>query len=687
MHVLLAIVIVVLAALSTAQTTQYLTPSPVSEKIRHATADSNYLYVITESDPPRIIKFKQGTMERLTTYTFALSQKVSFTSLASTDAQQKYLYVYGYYYSQPNYNVSNGTSVLVRMLIQNGEFSLDWIQSVPIVGDVQSIFADESYIYYVTKYSAIRSPLNDLEKQDSITAGEKYMTMGDDPDHPTHKIAYFTNVNIQLKTFESRPQHGQFLAGNYTYTVYNETNQYYVKQTDIHSQSTRRITVGPPQDWNIYNYHMSFIADSVNQTVYVMYRQRAIYGAKYYRPPWENIVVYRIDNSMENATMLVTLTDTDAAPDLNLPVSQFLFALRGHLYYKSNGNDLYQFSLTAPYDQLKVSLTPTSIGDCQRYIARQYNLYCVSKYGLKRYEYCTGTVYNIYNVYISPFHAKVVHVDTNEKFAYIPTQTRIIVTIDLASNTSTSGDWLFADNTQLGSFTLDSAYQFFAVGNRNEEFRAHSIANTTLSFSTGYNLQQAAITTTSDAIYFAHPLETTTVIAKWCQSCGYRKLFTVSGSDKLGTSIAVQGEILYLAQSMKLSTHSLATSKSITSVISDAPIMYPSGSAMYFPGGEYMYWVTPMSETIQKVHVSSLSIVETIQATRARTYASSMRPDGTIYFGGVDAYETSRISSNLGVIGYGKPNVCRPAKIPSSGTVPIMHLTVIALLVGVVINL
>lgn len=64
-----------------------------------------------------------------------------------------------------------------------------------------------------------------------------------------------------------------------------------------------------------------------------------------------------------------------------------------------------------------------------------------------------------------------------------------------------------------------------------------------------------------------------------------------------------------------------------------------------------------------------------------------MRPDGTIYFGGVDAYDASKVSSNLGVLGYEKQDVCRPAKIPSSGSVAAMHLAVIALLVGVAINL
>jgi hypothetical protein len=683
MHLLLAIVITVLAALSTAQTTQYLTPSPISEKIRHATADSNYLYVITESDPPKIIKFKQETMERLATYTFTLSQKVSFTSLASTDAQQKYLYVYGNY-SEPN----NGISALVRMLIQNGEFSLDWIQPVPIVGDVQSVFADDSYVYYITKDSAIRSPLTDLEKQDSISAGDTFTTMGDDPEHPTHKIAYFTNVIVQLKTFQSRPRYGQFLVGNYAYSIYNETEQYYVKQTDIRSQSTRRITVGPPQEWNLYNYHMSFIPDSVNQTVYVVYRRRHCYGS-YYTPLWENIVIYRIDDSMENATMLITLPDTKPDSDPNL--SQFLFVLRGHLYYTANDNDLYRFSLTAPYDQLKVSLPTTSLGDCIHYIARQYNLYCVTNTGLKRYEYCTGTVYNVYD-YIVPWHATVVQVDTKEEFVYIPTVDKIMVTIDLASNNRTNGPWLFSGGVPLGSFTLDSEYQFFAVGDRKEELRVHSNANTSLAFSVWIDLQQTAITTTSDAIYFAHPVYSSTVVAKWCKSCVYHRLFTVSESDK-HTSIAVQGDVLYLSQNMKLSTYSLITHQRITSVVSDAPVLYSTGSSsakaasMYFPGGEYMYWVTPMSETIQKVHIGTLAIVETIQATRARTYASAMRPDGMIYFGGADPYEASRISSNLGVIGFGKPNLCRPAKIPSSGSVPITHLAVIALLVGIVINL
>lgn len=292
MHVLLATIVGVLAALSTAQTIEYLTPTPVSEKIRHTTVDRNHLYVITESDPPKIIKFKQETMERLDTYTFALNQNVSFTSLASTDAQQKYLYVLGYYYSQPNYNTNNGTTLLVRMLIQNGEFSLDSIRPVPAISNIQSIFADDSYVYYITKNSATRSLLTDLEKQDSISAGDEFLSMGDDPDHPTHKIAYFTNVNIQLKTFQSRPQiiRGEFLAGDYLYAVHNESSQYYVKQTNVRSKSARRITVGPPQEWNNYNYRMSFITDLVDQTVYVMYRQKSSMYARYYLPSWETLL-------------------------------------------------------------------------------------------------------------------------------------------------------------------------------------------------------------------------------------------------------------------------------------------------------------------------------------------------------------------------------------------------------------
>lgn len=314
---------------------------------------------------------------------------------------------------------------------------------------------------------------------------------------------------------------------------------------------------------------------------------------------------------MKNATKLVTLPDTrtyETEPN-HLP---FLFVVRGHLYYKVNDNNtLHQFSLTAPYGHVTVSLPTSSLGDCSHFIARQNNLYCVSKYGLKRYEYCTGTVHNIYDKDAAKY-ATSVYVDDNEEFAYVPTSQMSMITIDLASNRQTNASWAFGNYfAQLGLFTLDSAYLFGAVGDNYREFRIFSYASMEsdgrIGFNTWHNLKRAGITTTSDAAYFAHPEETTTTIAKWCRSCGYHRLFTVQGSGET-TSIAVQGQVLYLSQNMKLSTHSLATNQSITSVVSDAPILYNSGSSvkaasMYFPGGEYMYWVTPISETIQKVQL------------------------------------------------------------------------------------
>jgi hypothetical protein len=706
MKLLLVVLLATFVALCTSENIiSFRTPSPVPEKMQTATTDDKFLYVVTYNDPAKIIKYKLGTMERVDTMQFAVEQNFTFATAATVDTKKKYLYVYGYQ-SLLAYDPNSkyvGVPAVARVSIQNGEFELDSIQAVPKLNNydqIRNIFVNEDYIYYTFTSAVSRSPINDLTSVEIYETGlPDYLdiatSIATDPSDASQRIAYVANgtetLRFKLKTFEKLPSItlSGFFDGNYVYSSYNtedskRNKQAYITRTDLSTQERVDVPIGPLQAYLAgVSYVVSFTKDTITNKLYALYRSE---GTNVWSPhgftDLSDATVYVIDDVTLTTTSTITLPDTNSyrGETSSTPPPIFTLIANGNAYVATYKNVLWQYSLSSAEQPIKITLPMYGIDTAISMIARQNNLYYFSsKMGVVRYNFATGATSVINNVTSS---GGWMHVDQNERYLYLQRYSTFIK-YDLA----TGAELASRQNIQFlrvhGTYSIDGVEYFLAGATNSADYGIYDYDNgkfiEIIARPKRKHEKIAYAVDSSNAIYYATYYDNIVTVSRSTKQ-GLQDLFTFYFGSMKVYSIAIDGDILYVAQPQKLYRFNVTLCSANATLEECEPMnSFNSGANSYlesylvnelplmFPNGPYMFWSNIITGELISVHKETFCVEKIETYSRARAHNAAMSSDGTIFFGGYRASDYIRISSataasNIGVVKVtNNTNVCKPA--------------------------
>jgi hypothetical protein len=665
-----------------------------------ATTDDQFLYVVTYNDPAKIIKYKLGTMERVDTMQFVVEQNFTFATAATVDTKKKYLYVYGYQ-SLLSYDPLSkyvGVPAVARVLIQNGEFKLDSVQAVPLLNkynQIRNIFVNEDYIYYTFNNAVSRSPINDLPSVETYETGLKDyadpISIGTDPSDSSQIISYFTNgtetLPFHFKAFQMFPSItlSGFFDGNYVYSSYNKEDskrnkQAYITRTDLSTQERVDVPIGPLQAYLAgVSYIVSFTKDTVTNKLYALYRSEGInvwspHGFTYL----SDATVYVIDDVTLTTTATVTLPDTNSyrGETSTTPPPIFTLIANGNAYVATYENVLCQYSLSSAEEPIKITLPMYGIETAISMIARQNNLYYLLKEGVVRYNFATGTTSTLINSTV-----QWIHVDQNEQYLYAAAANRI-TKYDLATITAVSSRAIPLGKVN-SVHTMNGVEYLLVTTNTHvtpidcalyDYERDKLIENIPARNRKAYNI--AVVIDSSNTIYYASYENSFITVSRWTKE-GFQDLFTFDAVDTFVFNMAIDGDLLYVAQPQKLFRFNMtvcsanARCKPMNSFTSGTKTHLDdylfNVPPLLFPNSPYMHWSNIVTGALMSVHKETFCVEKIETNSRACGHVAAMRSDGTIFFGGYRAVDYNGISlataaSNVGVLEVtNNTNVCVPA--------------------------
>lgn len=706
MKLLVVVLLATLVALCMSENIiSYKTPLPVPEKMQTATTDDAFLYVVTYNDPAKIIKYKLGTMERVDTMLFAIEQNFTFATAASVDTKKKYLYVYGYQ-SLLSYDPLSeyiGVPAVARVLIQNGEFKLDSVQAVPLLNKynkIRNVFVNEDYIYYTFNNAVSRAPINDLTSVETYETGLRDYTnpIATDPSDSSQRIVYFTNGTenfpFQLKTFQMLPSIALsgFFDGNYVYSSYSKADsernsQAYITRTDLSTQERVDIPIGPLQAYlGGVSYVVSFIKDTVTNKLYALYRSK---GINYLSPHGFTVLsdatVYIIDDVTLTTTATIALPGTNSyrGETFKIPPPIFTLIANENAYIATFENILCRYSLSSAEQPVKIALPMYGFDTVISMIARQNNLYYYSSVmGIVRYNYATGTTSIISNITAD---VQWMHVDQKEQYLYVNAYYRT-TKYDLATVAAVSSRAIplgIVYNTH----TIDGV-EYLLVKTYTDsgqlalglfDYDNNKFVEVIATLVNGDMRKVAFTVDSSNTIYCASSYNFVTTVSRWTKE-GLQDLFTFDASGTNVFNIAIDGDLLYVAQTQKLLRFNLTVCSANTPLGKCEPMnSFNSGvethldeylynvPPLMFPNGPYMYWSNIVTGELMSVHKETFCVEKIETNSRARGHIAAMRSDGTIFFGGYRAVQYNGISlataaSNFGILEVtNTTSVCIPA--------------------------
>jgi hypothetical protein len=636
---------------------------------------------------------------------FAVEQNFTFATAATVDTKKKYLYVYGYQSLLSYYPNSKdvGVPAVARVLIQNGEFKLDSVQAVPLLNkynQIRNIFVNEEYIYYTFNNAVSRSPINDLPSVETYETGLRDyadpISIGTDPNDSSQIIAYFTNgtetLPFHFKAFQMFPSItlSGFFDGNYVYSSYNKADskrnkQAYITRTDLSTQERVDVPIGPLQaELGGVSYIVSFTKDTVTNKLYALYRSK---GTNYLSPHGftylSDATVYVIDDVTLTTTATITLPDTNSyrGEFSDTPPPIFTLIANGNAYVATYENVLCQYSLSSAMEPIKIKLLTYGIETAISMIARQNNLYYISREEVVRYNLATGTTSTLINSTV-----KWIHVDQNEQYLYATAANRI-TKYDLATITAVSSRAMPLDMPKVKSVHTMNGVEYLLLTNA----RIAPIDSVLYDYESDkliesiparkkevYNI--AVVIDTSNTIYYASYEYSFITVSRWTKE-GFQDLFTFDAVDTSIFNMAIDGDLLYVAQPQKLFRFNMTVCSTNANLERCKPMnSFTSGikthldnylfnvPPLLFPNGPYMYWSNIVTGALMSVHKETFCVEKIKINSRARGHVAAMRSDGTIFFGGYRAVDYNNIislataASNVGVLQVtNTTNICVPA--------------------------